>query len=109
MDYKKFRDVNAWLYFIGTELSAVLSIVMMFFPEKSVSINFMPFMLFSVIASARTVWLTSQKDYNAEEYVRSASEPVLNEDHGKGKALLVIQLISGCLIIVLSVIKIIMR
>ena len=105
MDYKKFRDVNAWLYFIGTELSAVLSIVLMFFPEVDISINFTPFMLFSVIANARTVWLTSQKDYNAEEYVRSASEPVLNENVKKGKTLLVIQLVSGCLIIVLSVIK----
>ena len=109
MDYKKFRDVNAWLYFIGTELSAVLSIAMMFFPEVDISINFTPFMLFSVIANARTVWLTSQKDYNAEEYVRSASQPVLSEDHGKGKAILIVQLISGCLIIALSVIKIIMH
>lgn len=109
MDYKKFRDVNAWLNFIGTELSAVLSIVMMFFPEKHVSINFMPIMLSSVITNARTFWLTTKKDYSTEEYVRSSSEPVLNENRGMGKAILIVQLISGCLIIVLSGIKIIMH
>ena len=109
MDYKKFRDVNAWLYFIGTELSAVLSIVMMFFPGKHVSINFMPLMLFSVIANVRTICMTSRKDYNAEEYIRSVSEPALNENVKPGKAVLLIQLVSGCLTIVLSVIKIFMH
>ena len=109
MDYKKFRDFNVWLNFIGTELSAVLSIVLMCFPEAHVSINFMPVLLFSVIANARTFWLTTRKDYNAEEYVRSASEPVLNEDQRTGKTILIVQLASGCLVIALSVIKVVMH
>lgn len=106
MDYKKFRDVNAWIMLIGAVISAALSIVMMFFPEENASTSIFPWLISSVIVNLRTFGMTLRNDYSQEEYAKSISESAQN---GNAKAAAAVTLVSICLTAVLMIVKIFIK
>ena len=106
MDYKKFRDVNAWIFLAGSVISAVLSIVMMFLPEENASMSIFPWVLASVIVNLRIFGMTLRNDYNQEEYAKSISESAQN---GNAKAVAAVTLVSICLTAVLMIVKLFIK
>ena len=104
MDYKKFRDINVWIFLIGAVLSAVSSIIMMFFPEENASMSIFPWLFASIIVNLRTFGLTLRNDYDQEEYAKSISEAA--ESAGKTeKVIAVVTAVALCLTAVLMLVK----
>ena len=108
MDYKKFRTVNIWINLIGAVLSAVSSIIMMFFPEENASMSIFPWLIASIIVNLRIFGMTLRNDYDQEEYAKSISEAA--ESAGKTeKVIAVVTAVALCLTAVLMIIKIFMH